>query len=363
MGALMKFPTYAAILISIFILSDPLSAKEDQKSGLVVIPAAFYTPETSVGFVTGILYYFQPASSNSSNRPSNLALNLIYTLENQIQSVLKPTFYIADKKYISVSEIRGIYYPKKFFGIGNDTSSEFESYTEQEFLFNTAFQIELFPQFHVGPLYQIQYFDISDTDENSSLNIGSIPGNEGGKVSGTGLLLSYDSRDNLFFSKSGFLIRFSASFYHEILASDYDYQKYSLDYRQYIPLYSTDHSLGFQFLLESASGEIPFQNLPMLGGQNLMRGIFKGRFRDKNLLSLQGEYRMKLSQDWHWVLFAGTGRVASRPENLSSRDLKTAFGSGIRYRVSESGLNLRLDLAYSPDEEKIRFYFTALEAF
>jgi outer membrane protein assembly factor BamA len=351
------------ILILFIVLFPPLlfpaqgNHPDYYEDDWVFIPAAYYTPETSVGVVGGILYYFR--TEPETNRPSNVPVSLNYTYKNQFKFIVDPTLFFDNENYILNFKFRGVYYPQQFFGIGNNTPSEGESYTEHEISFYQDFQFQILPSLYMGPSYKLQYIWVSDREQDSFLSQNFIPGNESGKVSLAGLILSYDSRDNLFFAKSGIFLQCSADFSHSFLSSDYDYQQYKIDFRQYIPLFSS-HALAFQEIIHITVGTVPFQNLPSLGGHNLLRGIFYGRFREKTLLAAQTEYRAPLWKRLHLVFMAGIGQVG---ETLYLNNPKTAFGAGLRFRITEEGMNLRLDSGYSPEGKEIRFYFTVLEAF
>lgn len=77
-----------------------------------------------------------------------------------------------------------------------------------------------------------------------------------------------------------------------------------------------DYTAG-TFALEGVAGyklgAVPFTQMPMLGGQNLLRGLFGGRYRDHALVAAQAELRVPV---WRWfglAAFAGAGEVAHVP--------------------------------------------------
>ena len=55
-------------------------------------------------------------------------------------------------------------------------------------------------------------------------------GGEGGLTSGLGLVLTYDSRDNIFYPASGGYYEIATAIFSEILGSDYNYTKTFIDY-------------------------------------------------------------------------------------------------------------------------------------
>jgi hypothetical protein len=65
---------------------------------------------------------------------------------------------------------------------------------------------------------------------------------------------------------------------------------------------------------------------------------------DKNLLTLQAEYRMNILEKLGLVLFAGMGDVANHFSNFNPAEFKFGAGFGFRYSIlPENKLNLRFD--------------------
>ena len=116
-----------------------------------------------------------------------------------------------------------------------------------------------------------------------------------------------------------------------------------------------------RFTLQRATGDIPFQRLPTLGGPDLFRGWYLGRLRDRALVCQQFEWRSELSHSMAVVSFVSAGRVAPTLASLTPGELRYAGGVGYRYALDiEQRAHLRLDLAYGAGFE---FYFQFKEAF
>ena len=82
----------------------------------------------------------------------------------------------------------------------------------------------------------------------------------------------------------------------------------------------------------SAGGHVPFQLMPSLGGQNLLRGYFAGRFRDHKAIAAQSELRFRVWRRMGGVLFASLGQVAANRQQLAVDRLHYAYGFGLRIR-------------------------------
>jgi hypothetical protein len=89
-------------------------------------------------------------------------------------------------------------------------------------------------------------------------------------------------------------------------------------------------------------GQSPFYLLPTLGSDEMMRGYYNGRYRDRNFIAGQTELRYRICNRIGIVGFLGAGEVAHN--NFSINTLKPNYGSGIRYFFdTEKGLSIRAD--------------------
>jgi outer membrane translocation and assembly module TamA len=133
-----------------------------------------------------------------------------------------------------------------------------------------------------------------------------------------------------------------------------------------MPLASSSNPprLAFQTLAISTNGNPPFQALAQLGGRDILRGYFLGRYRDRNLAVFQSEFRMPLTGRWGVVGYAAAGNVARHWSGMKSREFKPATGAGVRYRFSDAQkVNIRLDLTWGRETPNPSFYLSLAEAF
>jgi hypothetical protein len=105
--------------------------------------------------------------------------------------------------------------------------------------------------------------------------------------------------------------------------------------------------------------------MAMLGGGDLLRGLYRGRYRDRHLAAAQAEYRMPLFWRFGLAGFVEAGTVAGDLGGLAPLEegaLKLGGGLGLRFTVNaEKRLACRLDVGRS--EGGTQFYFTFDEAF
>ncbi len=93
-----------------------------------------------------------------------------------------------------------------------------------------------------------------------------------------------------------------------------------------------------------------------------MRGYYRGRFRDKNMIVLQMEYRVPILRKLGMVGFLGFGDVADKVDNFVLNNFKYSAGFGFRYLLNpQEKINVRLDFGFC--NESFGVYIAVSEAF
>ena len=338
------------------------TAKGKCKGRVIGAPILYYTPETHLAFGAAGTYITRLSGCKKEARPSSISPILIYTLQKQFKAQVNADIYLKPNDWRVQIELKTEKYPNKFFGIGNNTlESNMELFTSKSSNIALSFLKKIDRGLNLGLQYNFSNWKIVDVNAGGLLDSGVFPGSQGGTISGLGFLVTLDTRDNTFSAMKGNLFVFSTSFYYKLLGSKFDFTSMSLDLRKYIPLFS-NHVLAVQSLIKMQTGDVPFLNLAQLGGQYNMRGYFEGRFRDKNLLVLQAEYRMPLVWRFGLVGFAGVGNVADKFNKFSLADMKYSYGFGVRFLFDpKERIQVRVDVGFGKDTSG--FYFSIFEAF
>jgi outer membrane protein assembly factor BamA len=344
--------------------TEKKEAKADRtfKPHLLLLPVISYSPETRLALGAGGILYYRLGQEKGKTRPSSLGLLMVYTMNNQIRLQLRPEIYLSNNAYRLNAVIRFERYPTEFFGIGDNVpASAGEGYTPQAIEFHLSLKRKILGSVFAGVQYRIEKTSIQKVTPGGLLAQGTIPGSTGGIISGLGLSVNWDNRDNIFFPRRGSYLQFSADFFNPAFGSDYHYSATNLDLRTYIPVFST-HVLAFQFLMRDIGGTAPFYELSTLGGASILRGNFSGQYRDKALLAVQAEYRLPVWRRFGADAFVGLGNVGPAFRDINLSRLKYSVGGGIRYRLDrQEGTNLRLD--YGWGKARSGFYLTVQEAF
>ena len=106
---------------------------------------------------------------------------------------------------------------------------------------------------------------------------------------------------------------------------------------------------------------MPFYFRPTLGGSDTLRSYADFRFRDRNMLAINVEYRWEAFSGLDMALFSDFGEVAPEFELLDIGDLRGAYGLGFRFNTA-AAVFLRFDVA-AGGSEGIRTFLKFSKAF
>ncbi len=351
---------------------EPLPEKKPVKKkeqGFVFVPIAFYTPESGTGLGASVVYF----KERDHQVMDNFTFTGFGTQEKQAIVMAQFDGDIQPKTRLKLL-VQGKYFPESFYGIGNATRSEDEeNFLSLQYGGRIAIMRKITHDWAFGPAYHFFSSDIRERDDGGILESGIIDGSESYKISGLGFSTDWDTRDNIYFATKGHKLSWSVTGYHSMLGSDFKFIQSSIDLRKYVSL-TDKHIIAMQLIMENSGGDVPFLQLYKLGGLEMLRGFHQSRFRDRNYLAAQMEYRFPIYRSFGGALFGAVGDVSSELQELNIRRLKAAAGIGLRYRLEKtSNLNLRCDFAInnirripgvdSDDDTYYGIYVALMEAF
>lgn len=350
------------IIFLILILWSFVYAEEEKQTGMVVLPAFSYSQET--GFAAGAFGMYFDKMGREKN-PDTYQGGFFYTQKNQ-KMITAGVQKVVDDKNISVDGYVQSwllnYYPT------SAKTGETSKFTDNTIQLKGKVLWSPIKNVRVGPILRFTYTDAGDVKNDEIIGTKMPEGLDKGLYSGVGITADYDTRNNSFFPVSGEYALIEYSVFSKYTGSSADFNYIVVDMRKYIPIFEKN-TFAIQGYLNTAAGDTPFQYMPSMGGQNIMRGFYYSRFNDKAYGAFQGEFRAGISK-WIGVsIFAGTGEVAENISKLSIDKLKLSYGGGLRFNMGkEEKLNIRFDYAVNDlpnnkDENTAGMYINFLEAF
>jgi outer membrane protein assembly factor BamA len=348
----------------------PRDSKKDSvkhyKNKFLVFPLTALSTETSWVFGVANAYIFKTAKKDSSLRVSTIPSGFLYTLNNQILIALGANIFLPRERYIIRFENSFSKFPDKFWGLGNGTDNRVsENYTFTQVYVNPQIYRKVVGDLFLGTgvdyqrVFDIEYSAGGYFDQDKVLGVSD---RSSYSVFGFSFFINHDSRNHAYQPDRGDLFRVKFSNFNEGIGSDYTFQTVEIDFRKYFKV-TKQSVLAIQSLSTFNFGNVPYRNLAILGGNNMMRGYYAGRFRDLKFAGVQAEYRFPVKGRVGGVGFIGVGEVAKELSDFRFEKLKPSIGAGVRVAIlRHDKLNLRFDVA-GGSGGSLNYYIVLAESF
>jgi hypothetical protein len=321
----------------------------DGSVGWVPLPVIAYAPETSLMLGAASVFTFHlktpPARADGQRvKRSSLMVVAAATFKAQYLFEVRPNLYFDGDDWQLWGTQEALWFPRTFWGIGNDTPDDAEEdYTEQQFGSQLGLNRRVISSFRAGLETEVHHLRFAQVETGGLIDTDAVPGSDGGWLVGLGPVLLWDGRDTDFSARRGGRYELRSVFFTSALGSDYSFAFLLLDLRQFFPL-PYGHVLATQLYGKLVTEGAPFASLTMLGGSLRLRGFYEGRYRDRQLVTGQVEYRLPVFWRFGAAAFVAAGDVAPAMDAFDLREFKLAGGGGLRFEVEpRERVNVRLD--------------------
>ena len=322
------------------------------KFNFSVIPYGGYS--LSTGYIADISANagFYTASNHRQN-VSVISTDLGYDSKIQKLLRLRSEVWGAGNDFKIVSDLRFEIYPTDTYGLG--TFSKLTQADAIDYRYIRVYETvlkKIAGSYYVGAGYNLDYhYNITATgNANGSISDFMKYGQPiSSTSSGLNVDFLFDNRQNpinpLGGAYASFIFRQNTTF----LGSDNNWESAQADFRKYIKLSANPNNvLAIWSIAAFTWGDAPYLDLPATGSDmynNSGRGYAIGRYRGKNELYLEAEYRFGLTNNGLLgaVLFAN-GESFSGLQSSSFEGVAPAVGTGIRIKVNKhSNSNICID--------------------
>lgn len=362
------------LAISYSILPQIAFAEDDEGLNLksntfVAVPMINNNPAMKWGFGGMGMYMFRLKKSDDISPPSLIGLGGLYsTNQSYVLGLLSQLYFAEDKYRVSAG-----------FGtsrINNDFEYNFEFitpvrlvYSEVRSFFVVQLSRAVIKHLYVGLQYsgtRTRYRFDRGTDEQNDFAEALFDslGITDDFKSSIGLPFGYDTRDYTYYPSNGMVLSVRPTIYAEWLGGDDNYTSLTYSLSAYKRI-AQDKVIAGKIAGGHSFGEVPFSGYQTYGTRATLRGYPAGKYRGKNMIGGQVEYRWQFYKRFGMVAFAGTGTVWGNEEEEEDfeREWLPSVGLGLRYMVStEKHINFRLDYAWGVNGND-GFYIGVMEAF
>ncbi len=343
-----------------------ISLKKDGKylrdKSILPLPVVFRLPET--GFAGGALLTatFKFKKDNEIAKPSQISGGLAYTQKKQFLAYIPFSIFHNNNKYYINGEVGFFKYNYKYFGIGENQVPE-ENYGVDYPRLKILVSRLVGKNLYVGLRYQFEKYQITSTEVGKELASGKIAGSNSSLTSSLGVSFLRDTRDAVFYPRKGMFTEFYVLPTLKVFGADRNFNRILLDMANYQSL-SKKIVLATNIYGSFIQGKnVPFNQLSLLGGAKKMRGLFEGKFRDKNFFLLQAETRFEVWKFIGLTAFSSLGYLGNEQQLIRFDKPKFTYGAGLRINaIKKDHLNIRVDYGFQP-KEKGNLYLTIGEAF
>ena len=330
------------------------------KLHLSPLAAPNYTPQTEWQVLAGGLIAFYTDSSKGENI-SSILTSFAYTQNQQTILPVAASIWSKDNKINYQTDFRYLNYPSQTFGLGGGSSSADGYYLDYHYLrLHQRVYRTIARNTYLGAGYDYDHY--WDVEELTTLGQDSTGGktdfdkygfSKTATASGITVGLLYDSRKNQINPDGGSWLNISYRPNFTSLGSDANWQSLLVEFRHFqkFPATSRNVLALWSYNWFTLSGNPPYLLLPSTGWDdnwNTGRGYTQGRFRAKNMVYLETEYRFGITPDGllGGVVFAN---AASFTEITTNRFeyLAPACGVGLRVKLDKfSKTNFCIDYGW-----------------
>ncbi len=324
-------------VLPVMVLADP----ENRTIRHLLAPS--YTYNSLFGQTGTMRYYWYPTpasqfvSIGSFSERTNRELKVRY--ENS--SLWDGLLYLRSEAYYDANGSR------RFFGLGPQSHESDESgYTSRDTVSRVAVGLNFFQYWRAS---FGERFRRMSTDENIIPGIADIeasfpdlPGLKPENTVASEFRLLWDTRDLPITPSRGSSGELFVEKTNPALGSDADYIRYGLEGKRFFLWENPKYVTVIHGLYEWANGpNIPFYELPSLGGRETLRAYGEGRLVDRGRMVLNMEHRitfasltlMGIQSNFEFAPFFDIGSVFPTLPEVARKSFRPVYGGAFRTAV------------------------------
>lgn len=330
-----------------------------QKSGklhISALPVAGYTLQTGFAGVLSSNFAFYTSERSRANMSSVLT-SITYSQYQQIIFPIQANIWTRANKYNIVTDWRYLRYPSLTYGLGGNTATDSGYNIYYGYLrLHQAILRSITPDLYIGIGYDYDhYWNIREINpppgKTDFERYGISPQ---ATASGISLHLQLDNRRNTINPEKGTYLSAAWRPNFTFLGSDRNWQSLLIEAREYVKFPHSTHNVlavwSYNWFT-LGGGDPPYLLLPSTGWDaysNTARGYIQGRYRSKNMLYLETEYRFGITSNGllGGVVFANA-QSFTEPATGRYTYIDPGYGCGIRIGLNKfSRTNLCVDYGW-----------------
>jgi hypothetical protein len=326
-----------------------------KKYNFSILPAVGYTLQTGFAGVISANVGFLNNNSPEA-KMSTISSSITYSQYDQIIFPLYADIWSKNEKYNFISDNRYISYPSNIFGLGGTTDpNKGHTINFNQIKFHETVLRKITNNLYAGiGFYYDNFYNIKVLDPQTR-RVNVFIQKEIGTTeaeSGPVFKVLYDSRKNQINANQGNFLNLTLRQNFQELGSSKEWASLLIDARKYInfPKGSKNTLALWSFNWLTIAGNPNYLLQPSTGWDdqyNTGRGYIQSRFRGKQMLYFESEYRYNITRNGllGGVVFANVQNFSG---NIRPYDTYLpAYGAGLRIKLNKnSGANLCIDYGF-----------------
>ena len=326
------------------------------------VPGPFATPDSGAGLGISAVGLFLVDKNDEVSQPSSITLTGFGSSKGNIGLDYDAQVFMKEDRrrlYVwgIVEKAKDVFYGA---GIKNGQKDQNKSSFDLEsVVINSRYMARVAPSVYTGLGVALGHNRAKNREmpEAGRANNG-FAFSEDVQTVGFTLHAMYDSRDFGLNASHGRLLQADGGFYTSSADRRHNFRKVAFEYREYQAI--GPGVLAWQLASEFHFGDVTWDNLAKLGGEDRLRGYVLGRYRDRQMVMGQMEYRHDLPGRHGMVYWAGAGTLGHDVSDLGNEPWIHSVGVGYRFELKPR-VNLRIDLAWGKGDSGV--YVGVSEAF
>jgi len=330
-----------------------------QKSGklhISALPVAGYTLQTGFAGVLSSNFAFYTSEHSQANM-STVLTSITYSQYKQIIFPIQANIWTKANKYNIQTDWRYLKYPSLTYGLGGNTNADSGYNIDYGYLrLHQAILRSITRDLYLGIGYDFDYFwNIHEVDPPAGkpTDFQTYGLTKSEQASGISLHALYDDRRNPINPEKGSYLNITYRPNFTWLGSDNNWQSLVLDMREFLPFPAGTRNVLALWSYDwfTVGGTAPYLLLPSTGWDpysNTARGFIQGRYRSKNMLYFESEYRFAITGNGllGGVVFANAQSFSERATDKYTY-IQPGYGLGLRVSLNKfSRTNLAVDYGW-----------------
>lgn len=315
--------------------------KEEKKFDITFIGGPSYSSATSIELAAIGAGIYRSRYDGGITPQSDISLKLEGSITGFYKVGVSGNHFGPADRYRIIYDANFMHFPLDFWGIGyynQSRKTNESSYTKLQADLTAEFLWRLPRHVFVGAGIYFRYGKATHVErpelwEGQDLRQFNY---------GLGVLLSYDTRDDINAATRGWNVRAGQRFYPAFLANKSRFSMTEVTVGHYRTLWRGG-VLAVQAHCALTYGDTPWIALPTLDESGAMRGYYEGRYSSDNEADIVMELRQKVWRRNGIVIWGGVGTVFHRLREVTVRNLLPSFGVGYRWELKRN-TNVRVDV-------------------